>query len=170
MLNATILIIIAFISNNVPSTVNSEGYMQTSNKHRNSLFKNLELYNLSFLKLNQLIVDGDVETNPGPVTNRVNNTPIKGRPKKTGFRGTPKKLKFEKVVSLDNIAPWSVSCPSTNLFSNHAFEVNPEINAKVSLWKGDITKIDVNAIMNASKESLLGGRGIDKSIHDAAGK
>ena len=33
----------AFISNNVPTTVNSEGYMQTSNKHRNSLLKNLDL-------------------------------------------------------------------------------------------------------------------------------
>ena len=90
------------------------------------MLKNLELYNLSFLKLTQLIVDGDVESNPGPVTNHVDNTPTKGRPKRKGFRGTPKKQKFEKVqnvdfcadqtVSLNNIAPWSVTCHSTNCF------------------------------------------------------
>ena len=87
---------IAFISHSVPTTVNSEGYLQTSN----NMLKNLELYNLSFLKLTQLIVDGDVESNPGPVNN-VDNTPTKGRPMKKGFRGTPKKQKFEKVENVD---------------------------------------------------------------------
>ena len=57
-------------------------------KHIDSSCHFLELnyrgYNLNFLKLKQLLIDGDIESNPGPTQN--------GRPKKNKvFRGTVKK-------------------------------------------------------------------------------
>ena len=43
-------------------------------------------------------------------------------------------------VRLDIIKPWSVTCPGTEESSHKLeFEVNNDINSKVSLCKGDIT-------------------------------
>ena len=49
------------------------------------------------------------------------------------------------------------------------FEVNNDINSKVSLCLGDIAKLNVDAIVNSVNKTQIDGGGIDGDIPEAAG-
>ena len=133
---------------------------------------NYQGLNLNFVELALLLIDVDTESNPGSRQNDCKSSLRQPKKIKITSYSKVQNVFFNKMqpLSLNNVRPWSVTCSRiVESLQRMKFKVNSDINSKVSLCQGDIAKINGDAIVNATSETLISVGGITGAIHEAVG-